>query len=131
MTDATAGPPADDPPDEHDVTPARRQERLEILAETFSVSPASDPVAERIAETLTPEHVTSLIANADAAGRRKHEAGRQREWVRLTLAGLALAAVIGLCWLLLAYGATDHLDAIITAAIGLAGGFGLGRASSK
>ena len=103
----------------------------DVFAGAFSVGPPRDPVADRIAETLTPEHVTSLIGNADAASQRKHEAGRQRERIRLALACLALAAVIGLCWMLLAYDATEHLDAIITAAIGLAGGFGLGRIAPK
>ena len=115
--------------------PFRREEPLELLAEAvggaFSVGPPADPVAGRIAEVLTEEHVGTLIANTDAVGRRKHEAAKQREWFRLGLAVVILGTIVGLCWLLLAYGATDHLDAILTAAIGAAGGFGAGWATAR
>ena len=88
-------------------------------------------MAERIAQVLTEDHVGTLIANTDAAGRRKHEAARQQDWVRLGLAVLILSTIVVLCWLLLGYGATDHLDAVLTAAIGAAGGFGAGWATAK
>ena len=114
---------------------ADRAEPLDTLAEvvgaSFRLGPPQDAVTEKVAANLTPEHVGTLIANNDAAGRRKYEAARERERIRLGLAVLVLASIVGLCWLLLHYGATDHLDAILTAAIGAAGGFGAGWATAR
>lgn len=55
-----------------------------------------------------------------------HSLEKRQQWVTLSLAVLAVAAVFSLCWLFLAYGKSEHVNAIIALVVGLMGGFGAG-----
>jgi hypothetical protein len=100
---------------------------MEQFSAMMQVSPGRDPLVEK----MTAEHVTSVIANKDKDGERHH----QEELAKITshrwYFGGGVAFVLVICWLFLSYGKTEHLDAVLAAIGGLAGGFGLGRATSK
>ncbi len=87
--------------------------------------PGRDPFVEK----MTPEHVTAVIAGKDKDGERKHTEELAKIGNQKLFICVGVVFVLLLCGLFLHYQQTDHLDAIIGALAGLAGGFGLGRAS--
>lgn len=77
-----------------------------------------------LVEKMQPEHVTTVLENSDKSDAREHFSKR-------CYLGLGLFALFAICWLFLAYGATEHIDAIVSGVAGLIGGYGLGKASEK
>lgn len=72
-----------------------------------------------------------LIKNDAASEKRKDDLRLKQVGNQVVFAGMALLGVLLICWLFLAYDASEHIDAVISAFVGLLGGFGLGRASAK
>ena len=86
---------------------------------------------QRAFELLSESQRGELIKNDDASDERQYQLELKAENNRVVYAVLAVVGVLAICWLFLAYQQSDHIDAIITAVVGLLGGFGLGRASAK
>lgn len=124
--DLQHSPDRDEPGRNEDADTPQAVQRFERLTSLMMrVSPAIDPLAEK----LDPSHISAVIENAERESSRLHdrEIQRYRNQFLLSLAGIA--AVLLLCLIFLAFGATDHLDAVLAAIAGLVGGFGVGRAT--
>jgi hypothetical protein len=115
-TSAENGPP-----------PAAMMRRVE---QVFSMMQVGSP-RESMLEKLDSSQISKVIQNAENDSVRQHAMEGKRENSRRIYACVSVAVVIGICWLFLAFKETDHLDAVITALIGLMGGYGLGTANSK
>lgn len=117
---------AQNPPERHEGASAQvSRTMMERFSAMMQFTPGRDPLVEK----MTPEHVTAVIANKDKDGEREHT----EEMARITSHRMYYAGgvvfVLALCWLFLSFGKTEHLDAVLAAIAGLAGGFGLGKAS--
>ena len=89
-------------------------------------SAGRDPLVDK----MTPEHVSSVIANKDRDSDRRHKEELAKIVSQRWYFGGGIVFVLLICLLFLVYGKTEHLDAVLAAIAGLAGGFGLGRATS-
>jgi hypothetical protein len=110
-----------------DPVPSQTLRRMEQFSAMMQFSPGRDPLVEK----MTTEHVTAVIANKDKDGERHHQEELAKIASHRWYFGGAIVSVLALCWLFLWYGKTEHLDAVLAAIVGLAGGFGLGRATAK
>lgn len=99
----------------------------EMTATMMQIGPGRDPFVDK----MTPEHVTAVIANKDKDGERHHteELARIANHRWYFLGGGVF--VLSICLLFLVYGKTEHLDAVLAGIAGIAGGFGLGKASES
>lgn len=120
------GPPepsGDDPApiarrDAETIVPKPVQERVEQL---LSVGMQISHGRNQFIDKLDKQHVSTILANADKADERSH-------FSRRLGFGAACLLLVSLCWLFLAYGKTEHLDAVIAGVLGLAGGYGICKA---
>ena len=100
------------------------------LQQIFHAGPAVDPLLEKV----EPGHITAALQNAERENQRYHETVRSKGWFLLAMVGLGLLALIGLCWLFLAYDAKENLDALIAGVGGLVSGglagYGLARGTA-
>lgn len=68
------------------------------------------------------QHISTVLANADKEDTRKHSTQR-------ICVGAGVFAILLLCWMFLEYQKTEYLDAVVAGVVGLAGGYGIGRAT--
>ena len=98
---------------------------IEQMSAMMHVGPGRDAFVDK----MTPEHVTAVIANKDKDGDRHHREEMahiaNRKWF---FVGGAISIVL-VCFLFLNYNQTEHLDAVLGVIAGMAGGYGLGKAS--
>jgi hypothetical protein len=113
-------PEKDDSP-----SPQISMRTIERFSAMMSVGPGRDSFVEK----MTPEHVTAVIVNKDKDGERKHTEELAKINNHKWYAVGAGVFVIVLCALFLAFKQTDHLDAVLGTLAGLAGGFGIGKAT--
>jgi hypothetical protein len=101
-------------------TPTAPQEIQRTIRQVFQtalqVGPSEDPLIAR----MTPEHVTSIIANKERADQRQFDLS----W-RLML--VIPISILLLCLLFLGFGQSERLKEIVALMIGFAGGFGVGK----
>ncbi len=82
-------------------------------------------------EKLDSNQISQVIENAEKGSVREHDLDQKRENSnRLYLFG-GFFFILLVCWLFLHYQKTEHIDAIISAVVGLLGGYGFGRANAK
>ena len=94
---------------------------------TMGMSQVVDPLMGK----LDGKHLTAVIANADKADERRHEQLKQQSKDQVVALASVLIAVLVLCGMFLGFQKSEQLDKILALIIGLAGGFGIGRASKK
>lgn len=107
----------------------KMMQMVESLSAMVSVQ-SRDP-ASTIFGKMDGTHISTMLTAAENEGKRTHD--REIEQGRLT-AGIIVGgflSVFALCWLFLWFKETEHLDAIIALVIGMAGGFGIGKATSS
>ncbi len=93
----------------------------------MSVGPRRDPIVEK----MDSDQITQVIANAEKSNERRHLLDLSRENSRRLYSAVAAILIIGICWMFLAYDKTEHIDAVISAIVGILGGYGFGKASSS
>lgn len=101
--------------------PQKIQRRVEQF---FGMHVASSSRHHPLVEKMDGAHVTAVLSNADKTDQREHTTKR------ICVCG-GLLVIFALCWLFLAYGQTEHVDAMITGIAGLIGGYGIGKASTE
>lgn len=112
--------------DEREQEPRPRAvELVEHFSAMMQVGPRPNPFIEK----LDTDQLGKIIEHTEAQNKRDHTSETKRENSRRYYVGIGAVIIFALCWLFLAYDKSDHIDAIISAVVGLLGGFGLGRAS--
>lgn len=94
---------------------------VETMAQQLMMEVRSGPAPNAFVEKLTPEHIDKLLDNS-------HKGTTEKGRLNFAIVISLMVAIFALCWLFLAYGETQHVSAVIALIIGLAGGFGAGRA---
>ena len=100
------------------------QQSLKQVVETFGFQsgPVHNPVLVGISKD--PNLIGKFLDHS-------HNQEQHKTWIAAGVVALVVIAIVALCWLFLAYGYAEHLDAIIGGVIGMLGGFGAGWAYGK
>ena len=109
-----------------ELVPEAMQERLASFFAMTHVGPRPDPLMEKV----TSAQISKVIGHAEAASQREHDYDLKRESSRRLYAITGVVFILLICLMFLHYDKTEHIDAIVSAAIGLLGGYGLGRYSA-
>lgn len=86
---------------------------------------------ESMFEKLDSGQISQVIENAEKDSERQYVLDQKQENSRRFYTISAIVVVIAICWMFLSYDKTEHIDAVISALVGLLGGYGLGQANSK
>lgn len=103
---------------------------LEEHMERVMASTAS-PMEEAMAREITGAHLDKMLDLAKQREENRHKTDESSGTRITTVALLIFLFVGGMSWLALAFGHSEIVVPVISAMVGLAGGFGLGRASKK
>lgn len=94
------------------------------IAEQMWMAMRSGPSRDPFVEKMDGEHIHKVLDHS-------HVQEEHRLWAVTGMAILGVVAVFALCWLFLAYGKSEHVNAIIALVVGLLGGFGAGAGWQK
>lgn len=97
---------------------------VQRISEQMWVAMRSGPSRDPFVEKMDAQHVHKVLDHS-------HTLEEHRLWATLAVVVLVVVAVFLLCWLFLAYGKSEHVDAVIALVVGLVGGFGAGAGWSK
>jgi hypothetical protein len=89
------------------------------LAERMMMTVQSGPPRDPFVEKMDAEHIHKVLDNS-------HSIEKRQLWAMLGLAILAVAAILLLCWMFLAYEKPEYIHSIIALVVGALGGFGAG-----
>ena len=114
------------PVDGDDASPTEMIHRVERFMGMMQVGSRSESLIEK----LDTSQISQVIDNAEKDSVRQHTLDQKQENSRRFYALTVCFVVFAICWLFLGYNKTEHIDAVISAIVGLLGGYGLGKANA-